>query len=55
MRKQDRVAAQQQGSKEPSHQASKPERPKSEQIKGSASMDQPGKPQRQGGRLPLPD
>lgn len=55
MRKQDRVAAQQQGSGEPSHQTQKPDRPQSEQMKGSASTNQPGKPQRQGGKLPLPD
>jgi hypothetical protein len=55
MRKQDRVAAQQQGSGEPSRETSKSERPQPEQMKGSGSKDQPGKPPRQSGRLPLPE
>ena len=54
MRKQDRVAAarQQQGDQE----ALKKDEPREqEKVKGSASADQPARPPRQGGRLPLPD
>jgi hypothetical protein len=57
MRKQDRVAAQHQGSREPSpRDTGKSERPQSEQMKGSESMNEPARhPERHGGRMPLPD
>jgi len=56
MRKQDRVAAakQEQGRQEGESQA-RPEPRDREQLRGAKSTDQPTRPQRQGGKLPLPD
>ena len=57
MRKQDRIAASHQQSR-PQQQSEKKEQPEPkerEQVKGSASLSQPAKPQRQPGKLPLPD
>jgi hypothetical protein len=57
MRKQDRIAASQQQSR-PQQQPEKkpqPEPREREQVKGSASTNQPPGPQRQPGKLPLPD
>ena len=56
MRKEDRVAAtrQQQGRQE----GEKPPQPaprEPEKMRGATSSGQPQKPQRQGGKLPLPD
>jgi len=54
MRKQDRVAADQQQSRQ--EQSDKKPQPKErEAIKGSSSADHPTRPQRQGNKLPLPD
>jgi hypothetical protein len=55
MRKQDRIANQEQNRppRSPDEQ-SKPETTR-EQVKGSASENQPARPQRQPGKLPLPD
>jgi hypothetical protein len=56
MRKQDRIANQQQNRpQQPPERQSKPEPTKREQVKGSASENQPARPQRQPGKLPLPD
>jgi hypothetical protein len=52
MRKQDRIVASQQQSRP---QQQEPEKKPQEQVKGSASTDQPPRPQRQSGKLPLPD
>jgi hypothetical protein len=55
MRKQDRIRQQQ--NQNPSEQQPEPKpltRP-SEQVKGGASADQPTRPPRQPGKLPLPD
>lgn len=57
MRKQDRIANQQQSHQQPQQpetrapQGSRPQ----EQMKGSAPREQSGKPERQPGKLPLPD
>ena len=54
MRKQDRIANQQQNrQQEPSKNESQPERIQREQVKGGVSETQ--RPQRQPGKLPLPD
>ena len=54
MRKQDRIAAaQQQGHQD--DRKSQPEPREQEKLKGSASHDQPTKPTRPSGRMPLPD
>jgi len=54
MRKQDRIHKQQdQHPAEQQHTETQP-RP-SEQVKGGATSDQPTKPPRQPGKLPLPD
>jgi hypothetical protein len=57
MRKQDRIARnQEQNRSEHQPEPKLPSQPEErEQIKGSASSTQPPKPQRQPGRLPLPD
>jgi hypothetical protein len=58
MRKQDRMTGSQPQGREPQDTATKkgqPEQAPREQVKGSASPDQSNKPQRQPGRLPLPD
>jgi hypothetical protein len=56
MRKQDRIANQQQSrEEETSKRESRPEPTKREQLKGSGSQDQPPRLQRQPGKLPLPD
>jgi hypothetical protein len=58
MRKQDRIASQQQSRPQQSHPPGKepqPDKNPQEQIKGGASQDQPARPPRQGGKLPLPD
>jgi hypothetical protein len=57
MRKQDRIAGSQQQSRPQQHPVKKeqPEPKEREQLKGGASPDQPAKPQRQPGKLPLPD
>jgi len=56
MRKEDRVAAarQQQGRQE-DEKRPKPEPREQEKMRGATSPGQPQKPQRQGGKLPLPD
>lgn len=57
MRKEDRVAAarQQQGRQE-GQKPPKPEPREQEKMKGATSSGQPQRPpQRQGGKLPLPD
>jgi hypothetical protein len=52
MRKQDRIAAQQNRSSDDADKKTQPR----EQIKGSGSSDQASKPQRQAGsKLPLPE
>jgi hypothetical protein len=58
MRKQDRIASQQQS--RPQHSQapgkdSQPEKKQQEQVKGGASQDQSARPPRQPGKLPLPD
>ena len=56
MRKQDRIANQQQSrSQPPPEKQSQPEPREREQVKGNASQNQAERPQRQPGRLPLPD
>jgi hypothetical protein len=58
MRKQDRIAGGQQPStpqKDRGREPSQSELRDRERVKGSASESQPQKPQRQPGRLPLPD
>jgi hypothetical protein len=56
MRKQDRVAQQQQSRpQEPDKQKQQPGPREQEQVKGGASQNQPRQVPRQGGRLPLPD
>jgi hypothetical protein len=56
MRKQDRMANQQQNPpQQPPDKQSKPELRERERVKGSASQNQPVRPQRQPGKLPLPD
>jgi hypothetical protein len=57
MRKQDRIAAEQQN-RSPQHTDTKEHRDmmkEREQVKGSASQNQPTRPPRQPGKLPLPD
>jgi hypothetical protein len=54
MRKEDRIR-QQQGQNPSEQQPDKPEPRPSDQTKASASADQPNKPPRQPGQLPLPD
>lgn len=53
MRKQDRIRQQQ--NQNPSEQQREPKPEPSEQVKGGVSGDQPSKPPRQPGKLPLPD
>jgi hypothetical protein len=55
MRKEDRVAAarQQQGRQE--GEKPQPAPREQEKMRGATSSGQPQKPQRQGGKLPLPD
>ncbi|MBI4265394.1 MAG: hypothetical protein HY657_13555 [Acidobacteria bacterium] len=57
MRKQDRIARNQQpGRPRPQSETGQPPPPRErEQVKGSAATGQPTTPQRQGGKLPLPD
>ena len=56
MRKQDRVAQQQQSRPDKEHdKQTQPGQRQQEHVKGSASKDQPPRAPRQGGRLPLPD
>jgi len=56
MRKQDRIAKQQQSrAQQPPEKQSQPEPRGREQVKGSASENLPARPQRQPGKLPLPD
>lgn len=55
MRKQDRIANQQQQDRPqepPTKPSSQPERKEAEQVKGSATQ---ARPERQPGKLPLPD
>jgi len=53
MRKQDRIAREQQNQSNQQPDSKAPAR-ESEKVKGSSS-DQPSKPPRQSGKLPLPD
>jgi hypothetical protein len=54
MRKQDRIRQQQ--SQNPSErQPEKPQPRPTDQVKSGASSDQPNKPPRESGKLPLPD
>ena len=54
MRKQDRINREQ--NQNPSeHHAEDQERRPDERVKGSASTDQPNRPPREPGRLPLPE
>jgi hypothetical protein len=57
MRKQDRIARDDQTHAGQQRDSSSPQREPSstEKMKGSASGDQPPRPQRQSGKLPLPD
>lgn len=56
MRKQDRIAAEQQSrASQPPDKKLQPQAKPQEQMTGRASSEQPGKPQRQPGKLPLPD
>lgn len=56
MRKQDRIANQQQSRpQEPPSKAPQPAPREGEHVKGSASESQPMRPERQPGKLPLPD
>jgi hypothetical protein len=58
MRKQDRIANQQQSRpqpKEPTEREQNREPQEREQIKGGTSETQPARPPRQPGKLPLPD
>jgi hypothetical protein len=52
MRKEDRVRQQQNQNRSPEQPEPKPQ---SEQVKGSTSGDQPSRPPREPGKLPLPD
>jgi len=55
MRKEDRIRQEQnRGDKQP-RPGSSPQPREQERIKGSTTADQPSKPQRQPGKLPLPD
>ena len=54
MRKQDRIR-QQQDQNPSEQQPDRPQPPPSEEIKGSGSADQPKRPPRESGKLPLPD
>lgn len=54
MRKQDRIAHQQQSQPQPGAKPQQGPRPQ-EQVKGSASQDPSKRPDRQPGKLPLPD
>ena len=54
MRKEDRIR-QQQSQNEPEQARDKPQPQPKEQVKGGGSADQPNRPPRQPGRLPLPD
>jgi hypothetical protein len=54
MRKEDRIRQQREHSEQqPNPRSSTP--PKQEKMRGSAEGDQPSKPPRQSGKLPLPD
>ena len=57
MRKEDRVAAarQEQGRQQGEKQQPQPEPRAQEKMRGATSTGQPARPQRQGGKLPLPD
>lgn len=57
MRKQDRIARsrEQNRSEHQPEPKTQPQPEEREQIKGGASSTQPPRPQRQPGRLPLPD
>jgi hypothetical protein len=56
MRKQDRIAAEQQSrASQHTDEQSQPQAKQREQMKGSDSSEQRAKPQRQPGKLPLPD
>jgi hypothetical protein len=54
MRKQDRIAAEQNRSPQHSETKEQPHPTEREQMKGSASQNAP-RPQREKGKLPLPD
>ncbi|HWK10762.1 MAG TPA: hypothetical protein VNR64_11960, partial [Vicinamibacterales bacterium] len=54
MRKQDRILREQNQNPSKEHPEDPRRRPE-EDVKGSASKDQPNRPPRQPGRLPLPD
>jgi hypothetical protein len=54
MRKEDRIR-QQQSQNAPEQLPGKPQPRPGEQVKGSASNEQPNRPPRQPGKMPLPD
>lgn len=54
MRKEDRIR-QQQSQDKPEQARDKPQPQPKEQVKGGGSVDQPNRPPRQPGTLPLPD
>jgi hypothetical protein len=54
MRKEDRIRQQRDHSEQQSPQSSTPPKHQ-EKMRGSAEADQPAKPPRQSGKLPLPD
>jgi len=54
MRKEDRIRQQHEHSEQQSPQSSTPPKHQ-EKMRGSAEADQPAKPPRQSGKLPLPD
>jgi hypothetical protein len=54
MRKEDRIRQQHEHSEQQSPQSSTPPK-QQEKMRGSAEADQPAKPPRQSGKLPLPD
>jgi hypothetical protein len=56
MRKQDRIAREQQsGAPQPPEGQQQPEPRAGEEVKGGASTDRPTRPPRESGKLPLPD
>lgn len=55
MRKQDRIANQQQGRPRPPEREQNQKPQDREQVKGGAAETQPTRPPRQPGKLPLPD
>jgi hypothetical protein len=59
MRKQDRIAQERETRQHDEQQqpdtTNRPESPRTERITGSAAAEQIRRPERQGGKLPLPD